>query len=130
MTQKTITISGWILTSVLALLFVFSAYMKLFPSEEAIAQSAAMGFDAATMKLLGIVEIVSLILFILPRTGVLGALLLVAYLGGAMATHLQHGQPPTLPAIAQILVWVASAFRFPEITGRLFPSLQKVLVKK
>lgn len=130
MTQKTITISGWVLTSALALLFIFSAVMKLFPNEEAVAQSAAMGFDGSTIKLLGFVEIASLILFIIPRTGVLGALLLIAYLGGAIATHLQHGQPATMPIVAQILVWIASAFRFPEITGRLFPSLQKVLVRK
>lgn len=129
MTQKTITISGWILTGVLGLLFVFSAAMKLFPNEEAIAQSNAMGFDAGTMKLLGIVEIGSLILFIIPRTGVLGALLLVSYLGGAIATHLQHGQPATMPVVAQILVWVASVFRFPEITGRIFPSFKKYWLK-
>ncbi len=46
-----------------------------------------MGFSASGIKLLGVLEVVCFILFVIPRTGVLGTLLLAAYMGDAIATH-------------------------------------------
>src|SRR5690554_7066139 len=90
MSQKAIKITGWTLTIILALVFTMSAFMKLTQNETALAQASSIGLDASTYQFIGVIEIISLILFIIPRTGVLGAMLLVAYLGGAIATHLQQ----------------------------------------
>lgn len=95
--------------------------MKLTHSETAVAQAASIGLDATTYWWIGVVEVISLVLFIVPRTGVLGALLLIAYLGGAIATHLQHQQPIVMPVAIQVLLWIAAALRFPELTQRLSP---------
>src|SRR5690606_35607256 len=120
MSQKTIKITGWTLTIVLALVFTMSAFMKLTQNETALEQASSIGLDASTYQFIGVIEIISLILFIIPRTGVLGAMLLVAYLGGAIATHLQHQQPIAMAVIFQTLLWVTAFIRFPELKQRIF----------
>ena len=119
MSQKAIKITGWVLTIVLGLLFTMSAFMKLTGNEEALAQASSMGIDAATYQFIGVVEILSLLLFIMPRTGVIGTLLLVAYMGGAIVTHLQHQQPIAMAVTIQILLWITAFVRFPELKQRL-----------
>lgn len=120
MSQKTIKIIGWILTIILGLLFTMSAFMKITQNQTALAQAASMGIDANTYQFIGIIEIISLLLFIIPRTGVLGAMLLIAYLGGAIATHLQHQQPIAMAVSIQTLLWITAFLRFPELKQRLF----------
>lgn len=119
MSQKAINITGWVLTVILALLFIMSAAAKLTQNETALAQAAAAGFDATTYQIIGIVEIVSLVLFLIPRTGILGTLLLVAYMGGAIATHVQHQEPIVVPVLIQMLLWITAFLRFPELKQRL-----------
>src|SRR5690554_6841798 len=126
MSQKAIKITGWALTVILALLFTMSAFMKLTQNETALAQASSFGMDATTYQFIGIIEIISLILFLIPRTGLLGTLLLVAYMGGAIVTHLQHQQPIVMAVAIQILLWVTAFIRFPELKQRLFstPKIQ------
>ena len=120
MSQKAIKITGWTMTIVLALVFTMSAFLKLTQNETALAQASSFGIDATTYQFIGIIEIISLILFIVPRTGILGTMLLVAYLGGAIVTHLQHQQPIAMAVIFQILLWVTAFIRFPELKQRMF----------
>lgn len=120
MSQKTIKIAGWTLTIILGLLFTMSAFMKIAQNDMALAQATSMGIDANTYRLIGIIEIISLILFIIPRTGVLGTLLLVAYLGGVIVTHLQHQQPILMAVSIQTILWITAFIRFPELKQRLF----------
>lgn len=119
MSQKAIKITGWALTIALALLFTLSASMKLMQNETTVAQASSIGLSATTYLFIGIIEIISLILFILPRTGVLGTLLLVAYLGGAIVTHLEHQQPIAMAVAVQIVLWITAFLRFPELKQRL-----------
>lgn len=58
----------------------------------------------------------------LPRlsTPILGTLLLAAYMGGAIATHLEHGQSIIAPCVIQAFVWIVAVYRFPELRTRLF----------
>jgi len=120
MSQKAIKITGWTLTIILALVFTMSAFMKLTQNETALAQASSFGIDTTTYQFIGIIEIISLILFIVPRTGILGTLLLVAYLGGAIVTHLQHQQPIAMAVIFQTLLWITAFIRFPELKQRIF----------
>lgn len=116
--------TGWVLTLVLALLFTMSAFLKLTQNETALAQAAAIGIGASTYQLIGVIEVISLILFIVPRTGVLGSLLLIAYMGGAIVTHLEHQQPIAMAVAVQVLLWITAALRFPELRQRLLPTRQ------
>lgn len=120
MSQKTKNIIGWVLTGLLAFVFLASGIMKLMGGEEAVKGAESMGLSAGTLKAIGIVELISILLFIYPRTGVLGTLLLSAYLGGAIATHLEHQQPIQIPAIIEAVLWITAIIRFPEISRRLF----------
>ena len=119
MLQKTIRITGWVLTIILGLLFSMSAITKIMKTETAVAQASSFGIDPTTYQLIGAVEIFSLLLFIIPRTGVLGTLLLVAYLGGAIVTHLQHQQPTAMAVLIQVILWVTALVRFPELRQRI-----------
>ena len=119
MNTKTRNIIGWVLTALLAFVFISSAFMKLSGSEQAVKGAAGFGVTEGTLKLLGVIEIVSVLLFAIPRTGMLGLLLLSAYLGGAIATHLEHNLPITVPVVLQCLLWVTAAVRFPELSQRL-----------
>lgn len=120
MSQKSLTIIGWVLSALLAILFLWSASMKIIGSEEAVKGAGGLGLSPEHFKLLGIIEFVSVILFLYPRTGVLGTLLLTAYLGGAIATHLEHGQSVFMPSIIEAVLWIAAILRFPELRSRLF----------
>ncbi|MBO9571060.1 MAG: DoxX family protein [Chitinophagaceae bacterium] len=125
MSQKIIRIAGYTLTIILGLLFAMSAFMKLTQNEAALAQATSFGIEATTYQFIGIIEIISLILFLIPRSGVLGTLLLAAYLGGAIVTHLQHGQPIAMAVAIQILLWITAIIRFPELRQRLFVNYKK-----
>jgi hypothetical protein len=92
---------------------------KLTADAKALEMAASMGMDANTYKMLGFIEIISVLLFIFPRTGILGTILLVAYMGGAIATHLEHGQSIIAPCVIQTILILVSIYRFPELVQRI-----------
>jgi uncharacterized membrane protein YphA (DoxX/SURF4 family) len=121
MSPKVRNIIGWVLTALLAALFIWSASMKFIGGGPEMEKGMAdMGITMDTLHILGVVEALAIVLFIIPRTGVVGTLLLVAYLGGAIATHLEHQQPIMMPVIISMVLWITAAIRFPELTSRLF----------
>lgn len=119
MSSKTKTIIDWVLAGIVGLLFIASAAGKLAGSQQTTEMAQHLGISAANFKILGLVELLSAILFIVPRTGVLGTLLLAAYMGGAIATHLQHGLPLIPVLVIEALVWIAAIVRFPELRQRV-----------
>jgi hypothetical protein len=74
-----------------------------------------MGYSTETMFKVGIVEVALAILFVVPRTAFLGAVLLTGYLGGATATHVRVEEPFFFPIIVGIVVWIALGLRRPEL---------------
>jgi hypothetical protein len=78
-----------------------------------------MGLTPATMRNIGIIELIITLLFASNRTGVIGGVLLLAYMGGAIATHLEHGQSVVAPIAIAVFVGVVALFRFPELTLRI-----------
>ncbi len=122
MSTKTRKIIGWVLTGLLAFVFLSSAFMKLKGGAEMAKGAANFGMTLGIMQMIGVVEVISIVLFIIPRTGLLGTLLLAAYLGGAIATHLEHHLPIVAPVIIQCIVWITATIRFPELSKRLMGS--------
>lgn len=76
--------------------------LKLAPYVEG---TAKVGYPASTLVPLGVVLIASTLLYAFRRTSVLGALLLTAYLGGAVATHVRLGEPFVIPVVFGVIVW-------------------------
>jgi hypothetical protein len=119
MSEKTKKIIYWVLTGLVAFIFLGSAVGKFTADQKALEMAASMGLEANTFKALGFIEILCLVLFILPRTGIIGTLLLCAYMGGAIATHLEHGKSFVAQCIIQAFLWAVAFYRFPELTNRL-----------
>jgi uncharacterized membrane protein YphA (DoxX/SURF4 family) len=117
--EKTKRIIYWVLTGLVALVFFISAAGKLFANEEAIKMAANFGLEAKSYTMLGIVELLCAVLFIIPRTAILGTILLVAYMGGAIATHLEHSVPILAPCLIQTFIFLVAFYRFPELSSKL-----------
>jgi hypothetical protein len=111
----------WSLTGLVGLLFIASALGKFTAIEksEMALQMGKMGISFGTITYLAAVEILATVLFLIPRTGILGFCLLTAYLGGAIAVHLTNHLGISWPCVILAFVWIVGLIRFPEIGQRL-----------
>ena len=109
-------IAGWILSGIVALFLIGPSAMGKFTEWEGKQKMFDhMGFTTDLMFKIGILEVALAILFLVPRTGFLAAILLTGYLGGATVTHLRVGEPFFAPIIMGVVLWVALGLRRPEI---------------
>ena len=119
MTAKTKNIINWILTALVALVFLGSALGKIMGNANTLKMAESFGISAAAFKIIGIIEVVAALLFVFPRTGVLGAFILIAFMGGAIATHVEHNQPFVPQLIISAFLWIVTIIRFPELLERI-----------
>lgn len=89
------TRAGWILSGLLAFLLLLDATMKLLVVQPVVDGSVQIGWpaDVFTIRMLGAILALSTVLYIAPRTAVLGAILLTGWMGGAIATHVRVADP-------------------------------------
>ncbi|MDX8467806.1 DoxX family protein [Mesorhizobium sp. VK23B] len=87
--------TGRVLSAVVVLFMIFDGVIKLPPLDIVTQTMAELGWpaDPNIARLLGIIGLISTTLYALPRTSVLGAILLTAYMGGAISTHVRIGNP-------------------------------------
>jgi uncharacterized membrane protein YphA (DoxX/SURF4 family) len=120
MNAKGRTIIGWVLTILLAAFLLFaSAYPKFFGGEANQKMMDNYGLTGNTRFYIGVLEVFCTLLFVIPRTGIIGTLLLASYMGGAIVTHLSHGEPFVFQMIIASLIWITAFIRFPELGKRL-----------
>jgi hypothetical protein len=93
--SKAARCAGYIMSALVILFLLFDGGIKLVPLEIVTETSAQIGLpaDAAFARMLGVLTLIGVVLYAVPRTAVLGAILLTGYMGGAMATHLRIGSP-------------------------------------
>ena len=96
---------GWGLTVLSMFPFIPSAFMKFQHSDELVKNWTKGGWPESLLTPLGIVEVACVALYLIPRTSVLGAILIAGYLGGAIATHLRVGEPIYIQSALGILAW-------------------------
>lgn len=114
--SKTASIVGWVLSGLLALFLIVASAMGKFTEWEGKAEMfQKMGFTNELMMKIGIVEVAITVLFLIPRTSFVGAILLTGYLGGAIVTHLRVNYSIVFPVIIGVVVWVALGLRCPTI---------------
>ena len=106
---------GLTMTIVVAAMLVISSITKFAGVQKVVAQLNAAGFDHRKIFLIAIAEIGSALLFVIPRTRTLGLLLVSAFLGGAIATHLQHGESVAAPAIPLAVAWISTSLLRPQL---------------
>jgi hypothetical protein len=85
--------AGRIMSGLVILFLLLDGAMKLVPLDVVIKASEPLGIPGSLARTLGVLTLVCTLLYALPRTSVLGAILLTGYLGGAIATHLRVGDP-------------------------------------
>lgn len=104
-------IIGWILSGLLAAMLFMSATFKFIDWPKKEEEFAKAGFTVDLMSKIGVVEVLITILFLIPRTSFIGAILLTGYLGGATVTHVRVGEAFLPPVIIGVLVWTALGLR-------------------
>jgi hypothetical protein len=107
--------TGYIMSALPVLLLLFSASMKLLKPPAVVQGFTQFGFPESLILKLGILELTCTILYLIPRTSVLGAILLTGYLGGATVTHVRAGQAFFIPVLAGVLVWGGLFLRDPRV---------------
>ncbi len=109
-------IAGWILSGLMAAFLIGgSAVGKFTEWEGKDKMFEHLGYSQETITKIGVVEIIIAVLFLIPRTGFVAAILLTAYLGGATATHARVGDPFFMPIIMGVVVWIAYGLRQPAV---------------
>src|SRR2546427_355064 len=106
--------AGTFLIALGGLVLLASAAAKFARVPQVAAELGAFGFRGDKLTLIAIVEVLSALLFLIPRTRSAGLLLVSAFLGGAVATHLQHDQSALQPAVGLGVTWLGAWRRPPE----------------
>ncbi len=114
--SKKLRMIGWGLSVLIALFLIGASAMGKVTQWEGKAEMFAnMGWTEEVMFKIGIVEAAISILFLVPRTSFVAAILIAAYMGGATATHVRVGEPFFIPIIMGVVVWVALGLRNPDV---------------
>lgn len=122
-TPKAILWTSYGVQGLISILFLMGAVMNILGTEDTVKQSMEMGYPQSSLLYLGIVLLLAVVLYLIPKTSIIGAGLLTAWLGGAVATHLIHGDPlmnTLFPVIFGILIWLALWLRDPKLR-EVFP---------
>jgi hypothetical protein len=101
-------IAGYVISTIPVLFLLMDGIMKLFKPAVVVIGTVELGYSESVIVPLGIVFTACTILYVIPRTAVLGAVLLTGYLGGAIATHVRVGAPVfnvIFPVIVALFIW-------------------------
>src|SRR4029079_11664590 len=104
-------VTGWVLSGILALLFLPSAFFKI-AQPTGFLEEWTKTYPAGAALPLGVVELTLFVLYLVPKTRYLGGLLMLAYLGGAVATHVHANDGMVfVPVIIGFVAWLGLYLR-------------------
>jgi hypothetical protein len=113
--SKKIVWVGRVLSALPILFLLFDGVIKLINIAPVVESMAHLGYPAGLARSIGILELSCLALYVIPRTSILGAILLTGYLGGAVATHVRIGDPlfshVLFPTYVGLLIWTGVFLR-------------------
>jgi len=116
-------IAGWVLSVLLAAFLILASASGKFTEWEGKAEMfGKMGWSNEVMFKIGVVEVAISILFLIPRAAFIGAILLSAYLGGAVATHVRVGDSFVPPIVIAVVMWIALGLRDKRVFELAFQS--------
>ncbi len=105
---------GRIISALPALFLLMDGVMKLVKPAPVVEATVRLGYPESVILGLGIVLIASTVLYVIPSTAILGAILLTGYLGGAVATHVRVGEglfPVLFPVVFGVVIWLGLYLR-------------------
>jgi hypothetical protein len=109
--SKTRLWAGRVLSALVVLFLLFDGIIKVMKVAPVLQAFARLGYPENLAIGIGILLILCTVVYAIPRTAVLGAILLTAYLGGATATHVRAGEPFYFPVLFGVLVWTGLFLR-------------------
>ena len=115
--------TGRVLEWIAVAFLVMDGVMKMIRPASVIQSSAPMGITSNMLLGIGIALLACTVLYVIPRTSVLGAAMLTAYLGGAFAVMVRFGMPAfeiSFPILFAVVLWISLWLRLPSLRG-LFP---------
>lgn len=117
--------AGRILTGIAVLFLSFDAAIKLVGAREAVEGTVQLGWQPHHLPIIGTIAAVLLVLYVIPRTAPLGAILWTGYLGGAVATHLRVDNPLfshiLFPIYVAAVLWGGLYLRDPRVRALIRP---------
>jgi hypothetical protein len=120
--------TGRVLSTLAVLFLLFDSTLKFIKPQMVIDATVALGYSATLVRPIGVVLLICTLLYVVPMTRVLGAILLTGYLGGAVATHVRHGDPLfshiLFPTYLGAFLWLGLYLRDPAL--RDFVPFRKV----
>ena len=109
--SKAVLWTGRIISFLVVAMCLLGAYMSITKNPQAVQGTQKLGLPETVMVPLGIVQLVCALLYALPFTSVLGAVLLTGWLGGAVFAHLSAKEPVYAPIIFGVAVWAGLFLR-------------------
>jgi hypothetical protein len=114
-----VTWAGRIMSGLVVLFLLFDSVVKVMKLPLAVEGTTRLGYPETLVVGIGVVQLVCLVVYLIPRTAIFGAVLLTGYLGGAIATHVRVGSPlfshVLFPIYVAVLVWGGVYLRFPRL---------------
>ena len=113
--SKKMKITGWVFSILAILLLLADGFAKLIKPEPVIEATIQLGYPENTITTIGILAIICTIIYTIPRSAFLGAILLTGFLGGAIATHLRINNPlfshTLFPVYVLLFIWLGLYLR-------------------
>jgi hypothetical protein len=120
-TSKGMRIAGWILSILPVPLMAMGAIMCFHMSDDGLKEFQRMHWEPWTAPIIGTLNLIGLVLYLIPQTAVLGAIVITGYLGGAVATHLQAGETGKawMPVVFGAVIWLGLVLRDSRVRSLL-----------
>jgi hypothetical protein len=112
---KSRLLAGTILITLSSVLLIGSSMAKFAHVNKVVTDLGQFGFTNSKFTLIAILELLGALTFLVRSTRSFGLLFLSAYMGGAIATHIQHDTPFIQPAVILTVIWLGAALRHPEV---------------
>ena len=117
--------TGRIISGIVVLFLVFDGVTKLMVIEPVVKGMGQLGYPVALAPVIGAILLACVVLYVIPRTAPLGAILLTGYLGGAVASQLRVGMPllgyTLFPIYVAVLAWGALYLRDSRVRALFAP---------
>ena len=113
--------AGWIISAAPVWVVLSSARWKLTSDPWYVGEWQRIGWETPALPFIASLQLVAIVLFVIPPTAVLGAVLLTGYMGGAIASYVRIGElyPPLVPLTTALLAWLGIYLREPRLRALL-----------
>jgi hypothetical protein len=115
--------TGLALSGIAILFLLFDSLGKLLEVAPVVEGTAQLGYPEGAIVPIGVILLLCVVTYAVPRTAILGAVLLTGYMGGAIATHVRVGSPllthVLFPVYVSVLVWLGLYLRDPRVRASL-----------